>query len=122
MKMCSPFSLAEMTKIHLEVCDYFMECIDIKDVDGDEIYDGDILEAVDVSDFEEEMNLGDRFEVTYWDGKHKLQNINSIEYKDILEMTLHSDNSTEMYKIVGNVYQTPHLLPDWDTRIKKGIL
>lgn len=79
-----------------------MQSTGLKDKNGKEIFEGDIL-GVDTD--EEIVNLN-----IYWDSKHALFMFESKKYneKDLLAELV--EDNTYPFEIIGNIYENPELL------------
>ena len=79
-----------------------MQSTGLKDKNGKEIFEGDIL-GVDTD--EEIVNLN-----IYWDSKHALFMFESKKYneKDLLAELV--EDNTYPFEILGNIYENPELL------------
>lgn len=92
---------AEMTHIEL------MQYTGLKDKNGKEIYEGDIVEM-----YEEDSRAGDehayRGSVTYWEGGFWLFENNEV-WVD-LQVDWSNPQNEDFRKVIGNIYENPELL------------
>ena len=85
---------------------YLMQSTWIKDKNGQEIFEGDIVEFEDADDIENVyINQG----VIEWcQGGFTVSNRTTVTLDDLL------DEDTLEVTIVGNIYDNPELLDDWE--------
>lgn len=84
--------------------EYLMQSTGLKDKNGKEIFEGDIL-AVETD--EEVVNLN-----VFWDEEHALFMFESKKYneKDLLAELV--EDKAYPFEIIGNIYENPELLED----------
>ena len=93
--------------VSLQYCAYdinLMQSTGLKDKNGKEIFEGDIL-AIDTD--EEIVNVN-----IFWDSKHALFMFESKKYneKDLLAEL--AEDNTYPFEIAGNIYENPELLEE----------
>ena len=82
-----------------------MQSTGLKDKNGKEIFDGDVLEIEDEGEV-----LGDA-KLT-WDNEQAVFMIEAISVDDIAPFHEIISDETYSYRVVGNVYENPELLED----------
>lgn len=81
-----------------------MQSTGLKDKNGKEIFDGDIL-ACKTDD--EVINLN-----VFWDEEHALFMFESKKYNEQEPLAELVENNTYPFEIIGNIYENPELLED----------
>ena len=81
-----------------------MQSTGLKDKNGKEIFEGDIL-ACKTDD--EVINLN-----IFWDEEHALFMFESKKYNEQEPLAELVENNTYPYEIIGNIYENPELLED----------
>ena len=81
-----------------------MQSTGLKDKNGKEIFEGDIL-ACKTDD--EVINLN-----VFWDEEHALFMFESKKYNEQEPLAELVENNTYPYEIIGNIYENPELLED----------
>lgn len=84
---------------------HLMQSTGLKDKNGKEIFDGDVLEIEDEGEV-----LGDA-KLT-WDNEQAVFMIEAISVDDIAPFHEIISDETYSYRVVGNVYENPELLED----------
>ena len=82
----------------------FMQSTGLKDKNGKEIFEGDIL-ACKTDD--EVINLN-----IFWDEEHALFMFESKKYNEQEPLAELVENNTYPFEIIGNIYENPELLED----------
>ena len=90
--------------------DVLMQYTGLKDKNGKEIYEGDVLRFLDGYDCSTEAGYDfDEFENTgqiFWDDKYArfdLTGVNMLDYETMIE-------EIQTFEVIGNVYENPELL------------
>ena len=81
-----------------------MQSTGLKDKNGKEIFDGDVL-ACKTDD--EVINLN-----IFWDEEHALFMFESKKYNEQEPLAELVENNTYPFEIIGNIYENPELLED----------
>lgn len=83
---------------------HLMQSTGLKDKNGKEIFDGDIL-AFETDD--EVINVN-----VFWDEEHALFMFESKKYNEQEPLAELVENNTYPFEIIGNIYENPELLED----------
>ncbi|RSI87087.1 YopX family protein [Streptococcus mitis] len=81
-----------------------MQSTGLKDKNGNEIFEGDIL-AFETDD--EVINVN-----VFWDEEHALFMFESKKYNEQEPLAELVENNTYPFEIIGNIYENPELLED----------
>ena len=81
-----------------------MQSTGLKDKNGKEIFEGDIL-AFETDDEVIKVNV-------FWDEEHALFMFESKKYNEQEPLAELVENNTYPFEIIGNIYETPELLED----------
>lgn len=84
---------------------HLMQSTGLKDKNGKEIFDGDVLEI------EDEGEVLGNAKLT-WDNEQAVFMIEAISVDDIAPFNEIISDETYSYRVVGNVYENPELLED----------
>ena len=86
---------------------HLMQSTGLKDKNGKEIFDGDVLEI------EDEGEVLGNAKLT-WDNEQAVFMIEAISVDDIAPFHEIISDETYSYRVVGNVYENPELLEDME--------
>lgn len=95
-----------------------MQSTTLKDVNGIEIYEGDILKNVDVIDYGGKIEVGDIWEISFTvtDGCAGLRLYNNcldnwpIDRTEIGSLVFNDDVGGEYFEVIGNIYENKGLI------------
>lgn len=90
--------------LHFDDYECIMQSTGLKDKNGQEIFEGDIL-ACKTDD--EVINLN-----VFWDEEHALFMFESKKYNEQEPLAELVENNTYPFEIIGNVHENPELLED----------
>ena len=90
--------------LHFDDYDSIMQSTGLRDKNGKEIFEGDIL-ACKTDD--EVINLN-----IFWDEEHALFMFESKKYNEQEPLYELVENNTYPFEIIGNIYENPEILED----------
>ena len=90
--------------LHFDDYECIMQSTGLKDKNGKEIFEGDIL-AFETDDEVIKVNV-------FWDEEHALFMFESKKYNEQEPLAELVENNTYPFEIIGNIYENPELLED----------